>query len=283
MFKNVLVGVDGRNNGRDAVALADQLVAADGKLTLAHVHSGALRPSTAITPGLARDEAAAADQLLADEREATGVDAELANVVAATTGRGLHEEAERRSADLLVVGSSSRGLIGRALIGDDARGALNGAPCAVAIAARGYGGQPAPFVKIGIGYDASPESEAALELAREIGERTGAELHALSVASIPAYVSNGLVAAVGDEMVGALLDDATEKVTSLDGVEGTAVIGIASEELALFSAGMDLLVVGSRGYGPLRRMMLGSTSAVLQRHARCSLLVLPRRATHAPD
>jgi nucleotide-binding universal stress UspA family protein len=38
-------------------------------------------------------------------------------------------------------------------------------------------------------------------------------------------------------------------------------------------------VVGSRGYGPVKRLVLGSTSAYLQRHARCPLLVLPRIAT----
>jgi nucleotide-binding universal stress UspA family protein len=42
--------------------------------------------------------------------------------------------------------------------------------------------------------------------------------------------------------------------------------------------GADLLV-GSRGYGPVKRLMLGSTSDYLQRHARCSLLVLPRVAS----
>ena len=51
MFKNVLVGVDGRAGGRDAIALASQLANPDGKLTLAHVHTGDLRPSHAIAPG----------------------------------------------------------------------------------------------------------------------------------------------------------------------------------------------------------------------------------------
>jgi len=41
---------------------------------------------------------------------------------------------------------------------------------------------------------------------------------------------------------------------------------------------VQLLVVGSRGYGPMKRLILGSTSDYLQRHARCSLLVLPRSA-----
>ena len=44
MFENVLVGVDGRPNGRDAITLAGQLVDRAGTLTLAHVHSGGLDP-----------------------------------------------------------------------------------------------------------------------------------------------------------------------------------------------------------------------------------------------
>ncbi len=57
MFKNVLVGVDGRPNARDAIALASRLIDPDGgRLTLAHVHSGKLRPSHAVSPGLIREE-----------------------------------------------------------------------------------------------------------------------------------------------------------------------------------------------------------------------------------
>lgn len=46
--------------------------------------------------------------------------------------------------------------------------------------------------------------------------------------------------------------------------------------LADAAADADLLVVGSRGYGPLRRVLLGSTSAGLVRSARCPVLVYPR-------
>ena len=54
--------------------------------------------------------------------------------------------------------------------------------------------------------------------------------------------------------------------------------GLAGEELAAFGDEVQLLVVGSRGYGPMKRLILGSTSGYLERHARCSLLVLPRSA-----
>lgn len=57
-FENVLVGLDGRSGGRDAVALAAQLVAPHGHITLAHVREGELNALHAITPNLVKDERA---------------------------------------------------------------------------------------------------------------------------------------------------------------------------------------------------------------------------------
>ena len=45
---------------------------------------------------------------------------------------------------------------------------------------------------------------------------------------------------------------------------------------------MDLLIVGSRGYGPMYRLFHGSVSAYLLRHVACPLLVLPRGAMEQP-
>ena len=99
MFENVLVGVDGSSNGRDAIALASRLTGPDGKLTLAHVHAGETHPLHAITPGLLAEERDAALKLLERERAAVGVDAELIDVVAAAPGDGLHHQAEEQGVD----------------------------------------------------------------------------------------------------------------------------------------------------------------------------------------
>ena len=85
-FKNVLVGVDGRQGGHDAVALASALLATDGKLTLAHVHRGEVA-----------EELRDTHELLQRERTEAGVEAELISVVCASPGRGLHEQAEERT------------------------------------------------------------------------------------------------------------------------------------------------------------------------------------------
>ena len=135
MFTSVLIGVDGRQGGRDAIALARQLAAPAATLTLGHVCAPILgRGAVEALPG----QRAEARKLLARERGRAAVDARLAVRDPFPVGPGLHDLAERQEADLLVVGSTRHALVGRVLFGDDCRAALNGAPCAIAIAPRGY-------------------------------------------------------------------------------------------------------------------------------------------------
>jgi len=270
--------VDGRTGGRDAIALATRLANAGGGLTLANVHGGEQRPVHLATAGMVAEERAASHALLERERAEADVQGELVSFVAPSPGRGLHDLAEERGADLLVVGSCSRGALGRAMLGDDTRASLNGAPCAVAVAARGYAEHPLPLARIGVGYDGSPESEAALAAARAVAAHHRAKLIGMEVVSVPTYSFTGLTPPALGETIEALLADARERLRAMEDVEGRAVYGLPGEELAAFGADVDLLVVGSRNYGPLRRLVVGSTSDYLQRHARCSLLVLPRRS-----
>jgi len=272
MFKNVLVGVDGRPNGRDAVALALQLSDPDGKLTLVHVHHSEVT-----------EELKDVHRLLQQERDTTDVKADLLSVLSTSPGRGLHEQAEELDADLLVVGSCSHGAFGRTMLGNDTRAALNGAPCAVAIASLGYAEHPTPITKVGVAYNGSPESNAALAVAHELAAPTGASVHALEVVSLPAAAYGGLMPPAIGESIDAMLQEASSRMQELPDVEGRAAYGLTGEELATFGDEVDILVVGSRGYGPVRRLVVGSTSDYLERHARCPLLVLPRTATSAPS
>ncbi|MGZ4233520.1 MAG: universal stress protein [Solirubrobacteraceae bacterium] len=109
----------------------------------------------------------------------------LLRIESASVGRGLHELAESAGADLLVVGSSARGLAGRVLPGDDTHAALNGAPCAVAIAPRGYASTERTLGRIGAAYNESAEAEHALSVARELAATHHATLSAMEVVSLP--------------------------------------------------------------------------------------------------
>jgi nucleotide-binding universal stress UspA family protein len=199
-------------------------------------------------------------------------------------GRGLHELAEREGADLLVVGSTRRGLLGRAMLGDDTSHALNGAPCAVAIAPVGYAHQPGQIADIGVAYNASVESHHAIEVARALAAERGADLSALHAVTIPAYVfAPGPL--LTEAALAAYMEDARTGIAKLGDVEPHVVYGDPVEELTEFSKSVDLLIVGSRDYGPVGRLVHGSTSHRLARCARCPLLVLTRaaRATFDED
>lgn len=69
---------------------------------------------------------------------------------------------------------------------------------------------------------------------------------------------------------------ACDLLRSLKGVEGHVAVGTPGGELVSLGDELDLLVVGSRGHGPLRRLILGSTSLQLTREARCPLVIVPR-------
>ena len=84
------------------------------------------------------------------------------------------------------------------------------------------------------------------------------------------------------DTVGPRVNEARDRITAVGGVEAHVAYGDAAEELGLYSASLDLLIVGSRGYGPIGRQIHGSTSTKLAHMARCPLLVLPCSA-HAVE
>jgi nucleotide-binding universal stress UspA family protein len=277
MFNHVIIGIDEHQGGRDAIALAQDLVAKDGRLTLAYVHAGYTlggRGSNADFEAAERDRAM---KVLDDAAEEAGIDADKRCIGSTSVGRGLHELAERTGADLLVVGSTRHGLLGRVLIGDDTRAALNGAPCAVAIAPAGHERDRRAAREIGVAYNGSIESEHALRVARALAAERGARLSAFEAVSLPMYVFAGVpVPTEGD--VSGLVDAARERIEQLGDVEAHAAYGHPAEELTLYGASLDLLIIGSRDYGPLGRLVHGSTARELARSSRCPLLVLTRAA-----
>ena len=282
MFNNVLVGVDGRQGGRDAVALAAALLAHDGQLTIAHVRQGELNPIHALTPKLLSEEHTASQELLERERSHGGVEAELLSLTALSAGRALHEQAEHQHADLIVVGSCSRGTIGRVMLGDDTRAALNGAPCAVAIAAQGLAENPT-IARIGVAYNRTPESQSALAAARALAAERDTAVHALQVLTLPVY-GVGLFATPIADTTDQRLKEANRPLEAMADLQAQTIYGVLpGEELAVFGNDLDLLVVGSRSYGPFKRLVAGSTSGYLERHAHCSLLILPRASASDID
>jgi nucleotide-binding universal stress UspA family protein len=72
------------------------------------------------------------------------------------------------------------------------------------------------------------------------------------------------------------LDHITSEDTT--GLEVSKIVlgGYAPERLEEVAADLDLLVLGSRAYGPVRRVLLGSVSGEVLKSAPCPVLVVPR-------
>jgi nucleotide-binding universal stress UspA family protein len=278
MFTRIVVGVDCRDGGRDALALA-ALLQATGGGELVAVYACAPAPLLH-EDVLARVEA---------ELARVGVAGRALAVTDRSPAHALRIVAERDGAELIVIGSSHLAGAERVLAGDEASATLHCAPCAVAVAPRGFARAPGPLCRIGVGLDGSSESRVALALACRLARLAGACVRvttvvAPSVPLWPAIAWHPVWAGSGDGVLQRderLLASITAELD--DDVTPEVVVGTAWKELASRSADLDLLVVGARAYGPVRRLLLGSTSTRLARHAACPLLVTPRGAHGTAD
>ena len=192
---------------------------------------------------------------------------------------------ESRGADLLVVGSSHHTRFGRTLLGDVRRGVVRHAPCPVAVAPRA--GDPGALGTVGVAFDGSPEADEALRLGDALAREPGRRLRIFVVAQLPeiarAYVYPDDWARHREALhrrAGQLLDRALSGLGAHAG--GVVIDGDAARDLVAASREVDLMVVGSRCWGPARRVVAGSTSDHLLHHAACPVLVAPRTAKAAP-
>jgi nucleotide-binding universal stress UspA family protein len=290
MFSKIVVGVDAREGGRDALALAELLArACNGELIAVHAYPYDYYVSRGASSDFEAVMHRSAEETLGTELERAGVTAEPIAISDSSPGRALHRIAERQEADLIVVGSAHRGRIGRVLAGDVTAGTLHGAPCPVLVAPRGYREDGGELHTIGVGYDGSPEAQAALGLAHELAKAVGAGLRVIDVV-VPTEPGGPFHAYRPDwtEHARARREEAEERLAAvLDELgniaTGDIAFGDPARELSFEGNHLDLLVTGSRGYGPMRRLMLGSTSAKLVHEAPCPVLVLTRSAAHEHD
>lgn len=269
MFRTLIVGVDGRAGGTDALALARRLAAPDARIVVLHAfparHADLLRDDAMKVLG--KEEI--------DER------CDLWPVPDASPARALHRAAESEQADLIVIGACHRGPASRAVAGDVTRNALHGAPCAVAVAPPGTSAHAKLVRNVGVGVDGGRPSEAALAFAVRVAAEHDATLRLFTAVSAPVAFAPSY--AYTYDWSGLLDEDRRAAREMLEGFAkdldlSTVVdveVGPASEQLVGLSKAVDLLIVGSRGWGTFRRVVLGSTADHLVHHASCPVIVVP--------
>lgn len=277
----LMVGIDGSDGGHDALELTRLLgTEMDAAVLVACVIP--YGPLPVDFRALDGDAAAEAEPLLGDARERlAGLGVETRAFGGGSPAGVMTHVAEAEDVDLIVVGSPHRGAIGRALIGSVAENLLHGAPCPVVVAPRGYAAERHEAIgTIAVAFDGTPESKAALHEAEAFAVHAGAGIEVLTVVAPPVAIAG----ASGYAYVPIEPPDPdrilTEAVNSVDdklAAHGRRLDGPPAATLAeACEDGIDLLVAGSRRYGPATRVLLGSVSTQLIHKAPCPVLVVPR-------
>lgn len=223
----IVVGLDGSAQARDAEQLASELALAEGA-----------------------------------ELRTVSVETDDSSSIASTL-QGIAAEEDAR---LIVIGSSHRAKLERVALGSVAEKLLKGSRCAVAVAPKGYAGRSHFGIGIiAVGVDGSAESRLATQEAKLWATGLGCSL------SLIAATAKGSRSRAEDALRETLveLDGDVEAEAVLEDVEDAAAV------LAEHGVEADMLVLGSRGQGPVRRVLLGSVSSEVMQTAPCPVLVVP--------
>ena len=283
MFTKIVVGVDGSECGRDALAFARTLAdVTDSTVVAVHVYPR--DPLGGQILGITgRPLREAVEELLDREAAAGPEGARMCAVADISVAHALQQVAEREAADLLIVGSTRHGAKGRILLGGIGRQTIEHAPCAVAVVPSGYAAGQAELRRIGVGYDGSSQARCAVEDAVGLAHATRAEICLLDAISPPFqglqdypyaypidwtefYEAAGLKArAQLDRAVQAIGASAWADVRDAQPVE--ALVSLSGE--------CDVLFIGSRHWGTPGRVMLGSTADGVVSQAHCPVIVTP--------
>jgi nucleotide-binding universal stress UspA family protein len=295
--KPILAGYDPRLGDRAPVDFGVAVARLTGApLLVAAVHARASVLAVSAGQSLAYgvvdddllDEAPEALRALEGEMRSLGVDAEVRAWRGASAASALHALGEEADAGLLVVGSDRRANPGRVRAGSTAGRLLHGSPCPVALVPREWTAHPVETV--GVAFVDSEEGRQALRGAHAIARRVGARLRAITVvkprladaseaeATTPARDRRDPEDVVGEHRLAAesALRRAVDELGADVTVEVEALIGDPVQLLVTASEQLDLLVCGSRGYGPLRAVLLGSVSGAVMMAARCAVIAVPR-------
>ena len=297
-----LIATDGSECAQVALDLVGALTwPAQSTLRLVTVVAPASAAVSAVwAPAVAQDidhqlaeAVVAAGELLqraADALEPTGATIE----VAALEGRSascITDEATTFGADLIVVGSRGHGTIGAMVLGSTSAEVADHAHCPVLVARR------SGLRRVILATDGSSYARTAESVVEQWPIFANAQVQVVSVADVGLPWTSGLALsaspATGDDYAQTTRQVVVEHQHTADEssarlqhagrtAEARVVEGDPAAELVRIAREWeaDLIVLGSRGWTGLHRLLVGSTARNVMLHAPCSVLVV--REVHTP-
>jgi nucleotide-binding universal stress UspA family protein len=193
------------------------------------------------------------------------------------------------SADLIVLGARGLSGVKEFLLGSVSLGVARHAPCPVLVCK----GTPRALHTVTIAHDGSPGARDALRFVERLPLPRTTRVRVIGVAEPvrypprpPEIIGGALPAPVAEvehrrcEALERMLMSETAVLGALvSGVDLKVIAGLAAPEILRYAevTDTDLLVVGARGLGPMKRLLLGSVSEAVLRHAGCPVLVVRGR------
>jgi nucleotide-binding universal stress UspA family protein len=203
------------------------------------------------------------------------------------------DAAAARRSDLIVVGARSLGVVASALLGSVSLGVARHAPCSVLVCK----GSGRPLHTVTIGLDGSLPARVALDYFAGLPLLTDLAVRLVSVVEPLRYPSADLVSPQLVELMKEYEDERRSELervlakaaADLRGrvrkVSTTTLVGQAAPSILSEAAKQpsELVVVGARGLGTVKRLLLGSVSESVLRHASCSVLIVrPKEEPELP-
>lgn len=186
-----------------------------------------------------------------------------------------------------MLGSVARCRIGQAIPGATGGRLLVSPPCPLAVPPPGYARRDRHALEtIGCSFDWSELSRRSIELAAQLARSADATLVLIAVHQRLSFSEVSVTGAVGmyesansvlRDQLQAALEDQVAELDSDTNVRGLFRDGTPRRSLARLSDELDLLVIGAGRHGGRWTWPTGSAARHLMHHARCPVIVVPRR------
>jgi nucleotide-binding universal stress UspA family protein len=199
------------------------------------------------------------------------------------------EYAAKENSDLIVMGTRGLGGFKRAALGSVSSAVTAHAHCSSLVVRQGKGKQVA-LKRILVAVDGSQYAQKALESAVDVAKRLRAELHMAHVVYVPALLWSAGFA--GSTIPVDRIEEDAEKIgreVLAKAVKFAKDSGIANPKEEILTklaspaqgiveladkVGADVIVVGTRGLGGFKKMVMGSVANSVLHYANCSVLVV---------
>jgi len=290
----IIVGFSASRQGSAPVNLAAQLARSTGEKIVAAVIAERA-PAARVSPveeEFQTQVAAHATKSLAQliDPISHNLDVSIVTHESSSIPAGLMELVEQHAADMVVVGSSSSGLLGRVALGSVTDRLVHTAAVPVAIAPRGYPPGLTPVQRLTAAYGGAADAVGLIATTAELALRWSVRMRITSFTVRASATFGGAVARTAEDLVVQQWAHQVEQsiLGQLDAVAADVPlpdvevkVGAGTEwSQAVDTIGWehgDILLLGSGAAGPVAQVFLGSAASKIIRHAPVPVMIMPRR------